>query len=623
MCGIAGVVGGNVPDLDQILETMLSTIEHRGPDDKGTWVVPGIGLGMQRLSIIDIADGHQPMISETGNVIVFNGEIYNYRNLRDELIALGISLSSHSDTEVILRGYEVWGIEVIDRLVGMFAIALFDAKDRVLHLVRDRLGKKPLYCGPLMQGSAFGFASELKALHILLNDEKAVLNEQSVLDYLAFRFIPGPNTIWKSFRKLPPGHRLVVNVDSLEIQEIQYWKIEVNSNARRKTSPSQIQRQFDELFLSAVQMRLEASDVPVGVLLSGGLDSSAVVAAAAELGHSALETFSIGFADGGNFSELQYARTVADFLGTNHREVVLTQQEFLDLLPKFAAISDEPLGDLASIPLFKVCELAAQHVKVALTGEGADEVLGGYDFDKMAQLLNRIKMAHTAPKFIRNNVAQVLKSTRVAGVLRGEFRDVPKNQSLFISRDWASQDLKNLWIKGSNFQFPESRIEEWYDAATSIDPLDKIMQVYLGDWLVEDLLMKADKMSMANSLELRNPFLDHRIVEFVAHLPNSFKVGVPFNWTTKRLLRNFARTRIPAVIIDRPKLGFPVPAYNWLTSELSLWASERLLGNDLLSTFCDRDTMSRTVDLAKQGDRTAQRRTWNLIVLDHWLEAWT
>ena len=174
MCGIAGVIGGNVPDLDQVLETMLSTIEHRGPDDKGTWVAPGIGLGMQRLSIIDIADGHQPMISEAGNVIVFNGEIYNYRNLRDELIALGISLSSHSDTEVILRGYEVWGIEVIDRLVGMFAIALFDAKDRVLHLVRDRLGKKPLYYGPLMQGSAFGFASELKALHILLNDEKEV-----------------------------------------------------------------------------------------------------------------------------------------------------------------------------------------------------------------------------------------------------------------------------------------------------------------------------------------------------------------------------------------------------------------------------------------------------------------
>ena len=623
MCGIAGVIGGNVPDLDQIVETMLSTIEHRGPDDKGTWVVPGIGLGMQRLSIIDIADGHQPMISEAGNVIVFNGEIYNYRNLRDELIALGISLSSHSDTEVILRGYEVWGIEVIDRLVGMFAIALFDAKDRVLHLVRDRLGKKPLYYGPLMQGSAFGFASELKALHILLNDEKVVLNEQSVLDYLAFRFVPGPNTIWKAFRKLPPGHRLVVNVDSLEIQETQYWKIEVNSNARRTTSPSQIQRQFDDLFLNAVQIRLEASDVPVGVLLSGGLDSSAVVAAAAELGHSALETFSIGFTDGGDFSELQYARTVADFLGTNHREVVLTQQEFLELLPKFVAMSDEPLGDLASIPLFKVCELAAQHVKVALTGEGADEVLGGYDFDKMAQLLNRIKLVHTAPKFIRNRVAQVLKSPRIEGVLRGELRDIPKNQNLFISRDWASEDLKALWMKGDIFQFPESRIGEWYDKATSKNPLDKILQVYLGDWLVEDLLMKADKMSMANSLELRNPFLDHRIVEFVAHLPNSYKVGVPFNWTTKRLLRNFARTRIPDVIIDRPKLGFPVPAYNWLTSGLSIWANDRLASNELLSTFCDRDMMSHTVALAKQGDRTAQRKTWNLIVLDHWLDAWT
>jgi asparagine synthase (glutamine-hydrolysing) len=623
VCGIAGVIGGNVPDLDQILETMLSTIEHRGPDDKGTLVVPGIGLGMQRLSIIDIADGHQPMISEAGNVIVFNGEIYNYRNLRDELIALGISLSSHSDTEVILRGYEVWGIKVIDRLVGMFAIALFDAKHRVLHLVRDRLGKKPLYYGPLLQGSAFGFASELKAMHILLEDEKAVLNEQSVLDYLAFRFVPGPNTIWKSFRKLPPGHRLVVNVDSLEIQETQYWKIEVNSNAKRKTSPSQIQRQFDDLFLNAVQIRLEASDVPVGVLLSGGLDSSAVVAAAAELGHSALETFSIGFADGGDFSELQYARTVADFLGTNHREVVLTQQEFLELLPKFVAMSDEPLGDLASIPLFKVCELAARHVKVALTGEGADEVLGGYDFDKMAQLLNRIKMVHKAPKFIRNSVAQVLKSPRIEGVLSGEFRDIPKNQNLFISRDWTSQDLKTLWMKGDSFQFPESRIGEWYDKATSKNPLDKILQVYLGDWLVEDLLMKADKMSMANSLELRNPFLDHRIVEFVAHLPNSYKVGVPFNWTTKRLLRNFARTRIPDVIIDRPKLGFPVPAYNWLTSDLFNWASDRLTSNEMLSTFCDRDMMSHTVALAKQGDRTAQRKTWNLIVLDHWLDAWT
>ena len=622
MCGIAGVIGFDASCSAEMVEAMLSTIEHRGPDDKGKWVSDGIGLGMQRLSIIDLSDGHQPMIGEKGNVLVFNGEIYNFRDLRQELIRLGATFATRSDTEVILRGYEVWGIQVVERLVGMFAIALFDSQKNELHLVRDRLGKKPLYYGLLAEGRGFGFASELKALRHVLGKNDVQIDTQAVYDYLSFRFVPQPRTIWSGFHKLPPGHRLVINIESMELNLSSYWKVEVNADPSVMKNSPVIQEQFNELFLEAVKLRLEASDVPVGVLLSGGLDSSAVVAAASELGHQAIQTFSIGFSEGGDFSELDHARIVARHFGTEHREVVMSKEDFLTQLPLFAAISDEPLGDLASIPLHSVCGLAARNVKVALSGEGADEVLAGYDFGKMAQSLNRIKWAHELPSFIREGMGRILKSTWADNIFQGNLGDVPMNRKIFISRDWDSQNLEDLWVGPSGMLTADARINEWYESAQSPDPLSKILQVYLGDWLVEDLLMKADKMSMANSLELRTPFLDHRLVEFVARLPNSYKVGGIRKWTTKRLLREFAVSRVPEQIVNRPKLGFPVPAYGWLQSGLSPWARERLMDNTVLANFCDRAAMEDTVKLASEGHRSAQRRTWNLLVLDHWLEAW-
>ncbi|HXQ52115.1 MAG TPA: asparagine synthase (glutamine-hydrolyzing) [Stellaceae bacterium] len=623
MCGIAGAIGLSADAGRAAVARMIAAIRHRGPDDQGDFAADGIAFGMCRLSIIDLAQGHQPMWGAGGAGIVFNGEIYNYRALRSELEAGGAVFRTQSDTEVVLRLYEQRSLDALDRLDGMFALCLYDAARRRLHLVRDRLGKKPLYYAEL--GGVFYYASEAKAIIAALDDRPGI-DAQALHHYLTLRYVPGPATVWRGIKKLPPGTALTLDLDRREAPTLaRYWSLAFKSET---ADPGRdYVGEFETLFLGAVEKRLVAADVPVGVLLSGGLDSSAVAAASVELGHRAFHTFSVAFAEGGEADETPFARQVAARLGTRHDEIVIGQREFLDFLPDLVRCSDEPLADLASVPLFFVSRLARKAVKVVLSGEGADEMLAGYDLEQTARTIDRMRLLlRIVPRSVLAQAARLLP-TRMRDVLTDVTRVGVEGlfpaRATHMTRVWSEAEKRALWRNAAVMESTDDLIRSWYEAARSPEPIDQLQQVNAGSWLVEDLLMKADKMSMANSLELRCPFLDHGLAEWCARLPLAWKVGShETGYRSKRILRAFARSRLPEAIIERPKRGFPVPAYRWLEGPLGAWAEDRLISGRRLDRFFDLRTARRTLDLARRGDEAAQHKVWNLLILDHWLEAW-
>lgn len=621
MCGIAGVVGTfPTEQIRQCVARMNATLVHRGPDDAGEWAAEGVGFGMRRLSIIDLAGGHQPLWSEDGVGIVFNGEIYNYQALRAELAAQGYSFHTHSDTEVILQLYRRDGLAGIARLEGMFAICLYDPRQRVLHLVRDRLGKKPLYYG--RQDGGFYFGSEIKAL-LAGMARRPELDRQAVHHYLTLRFVPMERTVWQGIHKLPPGHSLSLNLDSGEVEINRYWQLRFRSEA---LDPGRdYVGEFERLFLGAVEKRLMASDVPVGVLLSGGLDSSAVSAAAVELGHRDFHTFSVFFRDGGDFDESPYARQVANHVGANHHEIGIGQGEFLDFLPQLVRFTDEPLADLASVPLYYVSRLAREQVKVVLSGEGSDEVLAGYNFEKLARMLCWLRplpnwLAALASPFTVPRLGRFLAAQGREG-----WRNVLAAQPYHMTDYWSAAEKRGLWREdAASFAGTHALIRGWYNEGDPhAHPLDTLQQVYCRDWLVEDLLMKADKMSMAASLELRVPFLDHALVEWAERLPMEWKVGGGLaGYASKRILREFCRRRLPAEVLARPKRGFPVPAYGWLQGETGAWAAS-LLGSDArINDYFRPEAVQTVLVAARRGEMGAAHRSWILIVLELWLREW-
>jgi asparagine synthase (glutamine-hydrolysing) len=567
------------------------------------------------LSIIDVAGGHQPMIAPSGTVLVFNGEIYNYRSLREQL-ARTWEFRTRSDTEVVLALYETEGISALDRLEGMFAFALLDRRRGVLHLVRDRLGKKPLYYtdrdGPLL------FASELKGLLAGL-PVPLRLDRQALHDYLTLRYVPAPATPWEDVRKLEPGQRLELDLASGRRTLVRWWRLDVLS---RHEDDGDAPAEFEHLVLRAVEKRLVAADVPVGVLLSGGIDSSVVSAAAVELGHRDFHTFSVGFADGGEFSELAHARAVADHIGSRHHEVVVNRGEFLAAIPEFVYQTDEPLADLATVPLHAVARLARKHVKVVLSGEGADEVLAGYDIEQTAARLHRLRALRHVPGPVRRAAARAVRGRRGDALAAG-WSGVLRARPAHISWVFDETEKAALWRDGRDLRPTAELVDEWYAEAASPHPIDQLMQVYCRSWLPEDLLMKADKATMAASLELRTPFLDHTLVEWAARLPLRWKVGsAKTGWRSKRILREFAAGRIPSSVASRPKHGFPVPAYGWLRNGLGGWAETRLDSRSRVADLFDAAAIGAVVPPARAGDMAAAHKVWSLIVLDHWLERW-
>ena len=629
MCGIVGIVSSLERDQClEIVQQMNDAIIHRGPDDEGTWAEDGFAFGMRRLSIIDLKGGHQPMWDEASQLgVVFNGEIYNYRQLREQLLQKGHVFHTQSDTEVVLKTLQGAGLEGVHGWNGMFAVAAWDRQEKRLVLIRDRVGVKPLYY--YWDGATFLFASEIKAILASGLVERR-LNQQAVWDYLTFRYVPGPETIWHGIRKLPPGHALELAPGSAP-QEIRYWHTDVvHDNANGHETEKELDQGFAELFLDAVELRLVASDVPVGVLLSGGLDSSAIAAAAVELGHRNFHTFSVGFEEGGLFSELPYARQVAQHVGAHYHEVLLGQKEFLEMLPEVVYHTDEPLADLPAVPLLAVCRLARQDVKVVLSGEGSDELFAGYDLgmeERRWEVVRRLqslpqpflRMASTCAGFLPSH--QQRRIQRIAEVPLANWyqRDHPHMTNLLDESEKAM-----LWpaVKGETSQ---RILAGLYAQAHSSEPLQQVLSVYQRSWLVEDLLMKADKMSMATSLELRTPFLDYRIVEWANQKPKWVKVkrtGLR-KYETKSILRRFCSSRLPKEILTRPKQGFPVPVNRWLATGLRDWAQDVLLGPESrVAEVFSHDMLLRLLTSAQQGEEGAANDTWLLIILEFWLRGW-
>lgn len=610
-------ISGSSKNRERLVDRMCGTIAHRGPDDRGSYIDDDIAIGMQRLSIVDIAGGHQPFSTEDGRVqLVFNGEIFNYKEMRQAFISDGASLRTSSDTECILHQYIRRGLDGFHELNGMFAVAIWDRRTRSLHLVRDRMGVKPLYY--YWDGRTFAFASEIKAILALPQIQKAV-DPRGIWDYLTFRYVPGPGSIWRNIHKVPPGHRLTVTVGSAPRIE-RWWDIPV-PNITRRTGEA-LDEEFAYLFRDAVKMRMVA-DVPVGVMLSGGLDSSAVASVAAESHGEAVKTFSVSFLNSPETDERSYARAVAAYLGADHHEIEIGQQEFIDFLPRLVHFADEPMADLASVPLYYVCELARQSVKVVLSGEGADETLAGYDFDQWhARRLEQFPPRRRGPAAFLRELVRPGEARQGGGDLRDDA--TPPHMTNYMTSAEKETLCGRRLTEADSLDVVRAHLHR----AGSRPALDQILYLYCQDWLVEDLLMKADRMSMANALELRTPFLDYRLVEWAARAPVAVKVGSGADgiFETKHVLRRFAAGRLPTEILRRPKQGFPVPVYDWLAGPLRDWARDLVLSPSAkLRQWCDGRQLAGMVDAGTAPDAAMsdRHRLWNLLVLEHWLQAWT
>lgn len=622
VCGIAGVAGpGSRDELERIAEIMGAALRHRGPDDEGSWGEAGLAVSMRRLSIIDLEGGRQPMWTDSGLGIVFNGEIYNHVDLRAELESAGERFRTKSDTEVFLRQFSRYGLPGLAGVEGMFAACLIDVPAERLVLVRDRLGKKPLYHG-MLDGRLL-FASELKAILAAL-PRRPGLNYQAIHDYLSLRYVPGPETIWEGLFKLPPASASTYDLRAGTWRTERWWSVDVV--AAGLDPGRDYVAEFEDLFIDAVQKRLEAADVPVGVMLSGGLDSSAVSAAAVRSGHSAFHTFAVGYDDGGPYSELAHARAVAEHLGSRHHELRIGADDFARGLDALVWQTDEPLADLATIPLHRLSVLARDQVKVVLSGEGADEVLAGYSFERLAAGLHRLRLARGLPGGLLRLGARAVgrrRAVALRALAQGGWSGYPAAMNTHISWTLGEQEKRALWRERRPLRPTEELLSSWYAECPSPEPLDRVQQVAMGSWLVEDLLMKADKATMAASLELRCPFLDHRLVEWGARLPMAWKVGdAEVGWVSKRVLRIAASRWLPASAIDRPKQGFPVPAYDWLAAEGGDWALRRLSIGGHIGELFDLAPALADLQKARRRDPSAARRVWLTLVLQAWMNRW-
>jgi asparagine synthase (glutamine-hydrolysing) len=622
MCGITGIVG-SLRTERAALQRMNDALRHRGPDGEGMFWSDDAGLAMRRLAIIDVAGGDQPIFNEDGSVcVVYNGEIYNYLELREQLRARGHHFATQSDTEVVVHAYEEFGVECVSHLWGMFALALWDSRRQLLLLARDRLGKKPLvYYADAHGGLAF--ASELQAL-VSHPDVPREVDPRAIDDYLTYLYVPSPTTAFRNLKKLPPGHRLVWQAGRITVER--YWQVRFAEKLR--LSEDEAVEQFGDLFRDAVRRRLIA-EVPLGAFLSGGMDSSSVVAEMAELSSTPVKTFSIGFGER-DFDELAYARQVAEHFGTDHHELVV-EPRAADILPMLVQHYGEPYGDSSAIPTYYVAKLTRQHVTVALNGDGGDELLAGYERHWAARVAARYD---TIPRFVRHGLIRPLiplvpEPRQRRAFLRRAKRFMTAAHLPVLDRylHWVgaytpSQKL-SLYTDDFVDVLHSNDAGRWLREALAPEPyLDPVDAVLRGDtllYLPEDLLAKVDIASMANSLEARSPLLDHRLVEFCAALPSSYKLR---GRTSKWLLRRLMADRLPPAILTRPKMGFGVPVGEWLRGDLHPLLEDTLLSSTALSrNFFRPQTVRALVDehMSRRADGTAH--IWALLMLELWFRA--
>ena len=619
MCGICGIVHfDRAKPVDvRDLKRMVDTLAHRGPNDAGVFVDGHAGIGHRRLSIIDLDGGKQPIFNEDHSAaIVFNGEIYNYADLSAQLAAQGHVFRTRSDTETILHCYEQYGVQCVQQLRGMFAFAIWDRRRERLFLARDRLGIKPLY---FYKGSTFlAFASEIKAL-LELPSVPRELDLEALHIYLSLRYVPGPRTMFKNIFKLQPGHLLVLNEGALYIQE--YWDLPQQPGPHRDFSDDL--EEFGQLLRESVRLRLMA-EVPLGVFLSGGLDSSAILAVMSEItGRKRIKTFSVGYESDGpeeeESNEFHYARMAANAFGAEHHEFRVGAREFGDLIPELVWHLDEPLADPSCIPLYFISKLARNYITVVLSGEGADEILGGYSiYRKMLALERACRFLTPLPAFVAPWLARLIPdearrhyvqmaglplAVRYRGVSRG-FRPELRKQLL---RGWDTYGCERAL---------DEVFQPCFQRTSGRSPLDQMLYADLKVWLPDDILLKADKMTMANSLELRVPFLDHKLVEFCAALPPKLKLN---GRCGKFLLRETMREKLPKEILWRPKKGFPVPTERWLRGPLSDLTHDVLLSASSACRLYMDDRVLRQVVLDHEsGVANREQELWTLLIFEFW-----
>jgi len=571
MCGICGKFNfepkRNVSEL--LVRTMLATIRHRGPDDEGIYLSRQVGLGHARLSIIDLQTGRQPLSNEDGTVwIVFNGEIYNFAELRDFLLKRGHTFKTRTDTEVIVHLYEELGPRCVEKLRGMFAFALWDENSKTLFLARDRVGIKPLYFS--VSNDAIVFASEIKA--IVADPSIARDLAPEVIDrFLTFLYVPGEETLFRGISKLAPGHYLVARDGKTEIRE--YWDLSFTA-APNSLTVKDAEQKLSSLFAEAVKMHMIA-DVPVGVLLSGGVDSTAVLRCAAEHTGKEINTFTVGFADPGVADERPYARLAAEAVGSRHHEMTISGSDFISFLPKYVWHMEEPVCEPPAVALYYVSKLAREHVKVLLSGEGGDEAFAGYDNYRNIVWLERLKQifppANGAASWSLARLNSLVHSAKIAKytpLVRDTFPNYYYSRTSTPYR-YGGNGIGELYtpdfLSSINREYSVEPVRKLLAGVKDRSVLDQMLYIDTKTWLPDDLLIKADKMTMANSLELRVPLLDHRILEFAASLPSNFKLkGFALKYIWKRTLTK----RLPPQILKRKKAGFPVPYEAWLRNNL-------------------------------------------------------
>jgi asparagine synthase (glutamine-hydrolysing) len=617
MCGICGLVAGErerAPDREAVAR-MSGRLVHRGPDDDGLFHEGPVALAARRLSIIDLAGGHQPIENEDGSaVVVQNGEIYNYRELKRELEGRGHRFATDCDTEVLVHAYEEWGDAFAERLRGMFAIALWDKRRRRLLLVRDRFGIKPLYYRHA--GGGLSFASELKAMLEQPGFSREI-DPRAVAAYLAFNSIPAPLTIFKEARKLPPGHLLTWEGGAVALRR--YARPGASpAGETRSGSAAELAAELREVLDDSVRAHLVA-DVPVGVLLSGGVDSGGLAALASKHVDEPLRTFSIGFEEEG-FNELSRARLVAERYGTHHHELVL-RPDAVELLTKLVEAFDEPFGDSSALPTYLVSELAVSEVKVALSGEGGDELFGGY-YTYVADLLAR-RVGRLAA--LARPLAEALPSRtdRVGFDYKAKrFARAAALPPLERHHGWkeifSAQARVELAGPGASAWDPLDLYRERYAETAGAEPLARMQDVDLGIYLVDDLLVKTDRLSMAHSLELRVPFLDPKVAEFAFSLPTQLKVR---GTAKKRLLRQALAPLLPREIIHGRKQGFSIPIAAWLRGPLEPFAREVLApGAVARQGLLDPAAVTPILDRHCSGQEDLSRQIWGLMALTLWFD---
>jgi len=629
MCGICGIakVGNKESIHPPLISSMCQTIIHRGPDDEGIYIDKNIALGSRRLSIIDLDTGHQPISNENGSVwVVCNGEIYNFPALKEELISRGHNFSTKTDTETIVHGYEEWGEDFIKKLRGMYAFALWDAAQHKLLLVRDRIGIKPLYY-TILEDSTLVFGSELKAV-LTHPGVKRSIEPQALDFFLTLEYIPAPYSIFKNIFKLPAACSLIYKDGKMRVKK--YWELESGKSIHKSYTKQTLNSLMDELYnllKESVKMRL-ISDVPLGAFLSGGIDSSSIVGLMRELGASPLKTFSIGFEDS-TYNELDSARRIAKKFHTDHEEFII-QPQALELTEKLIHHLDEPFGDFSIFPTYLVSKMARSRVTVILSGDGGDEIFSGYEHYQ-AQRLSAFPLI----PFLQKPLSSIVKKFPPSPKKKGLWNKLRRfGQGLEFSPElrhfrWmmflTAENRKLMYTKDLTHELGGikqlNKIEPFQEIFLNMDRFDaKTAELYLDlkTYLVDNILVKVDRMSMAQSLETRVPLLDHKIVEFIFKLPGDLKLkGMTTKWIFKKTMERL----LPRKNIFRSKEGFSIPMKHWLRKELKElmldYLSQERIQNEGLFNF---DLIKKMIDLHLQGRENFSHQLWALLVFEIWKE---